>query len=68
MDGDISNSDYDIITDITKINTLIFSQDIKYTGATNKSASAFRDFLAGKVSAPLFENTQTPTNTGSVQG
>lgn len=37
MDGDKTNSDYDILTDIEKINTVIFSQDLKYGGTVNKS-------------------------------
>ena len=37
MDGDKTNSDYDILTDIEKINTVIFSQDLKYGGTVNAS-------------------------------
>jgi hypothetical protein len=37
MDGDKNNSDYDIITDIEKINMVIFSQDLKYGGTSNQA-------------------------------
>ena len=48
MDGDTGNSDYDLLTDIQKINSVIFSQDIKYEGATNTSSKSFANLLAGK--------------------
>ena len=46
MDGDTSNSDYDILSDIEKINSLIFSEALKYGGVTNKSSKNFADLLA----------------------
>ncbi len=68
MDGDTSNSDYDIISDIEKINMIIFSKNLKYSGEINKSASSFRDFLSGRPVAALF-GSGTPAgiawNTGS---
>jgi hypothetical protein len=30
MDGDTANSDYDILTDISRINTIIFSEKYEY--------------------------------------
>lgn len=60
MDGDTTNSDYDIITDIEKINMIIFSKDIKYGGERNNSSSAFRDFLAGKSVSSLFGRDTPP--------
>lgn len=54
MDGDTTNSDYDIISDIGKINMIIFSKDIKYSGEKNNSSSAFQNFLAGKSVGSLF--------------
>ena len=46
MDGDTSNSDYDILSDIEKINGLIFSETLKYSGVINKSSKNFADLLA----------------------
>ena len=48
MDGDTTNSDYDIITDITKINQILFSEDLKYNGVKNQSQNSFANFLAGR--------------------
>ncbi len=59
MDGDTSNSDYDIISDIEKINAIIFSKEIKYTGETNKSAKSFANFISGKPIEALF-GSDTP--------
>lgn len=54
MDGDTTNSDYDIVADIDKINSIIFSENLKYSGAKNTSAKSFTDLLAGKKAPPLF--------------
>lgn len=54
MDGDTSNSDYDIISDIAKINTIIFKEKYDYTGTKNASAQAIGKMLAGTLVAPLF--------------
>lgn len=62
MDGDTTNSDYDIIADIEKINSIIFSKNIKYSGEKNTSAKSFHDFLLGKPVASLF-GEDTPTTT-----
>lgn len=68
MDGDTTNSDYDIITDITKINQILFSEDLKYNGVKNNSQNSFANFLAGKWAPSLFPafpigNTGTWANT-----
>lgn len=48
-DGDTSNSDYDILADIEKINMILFSKDLKYEGKVNqKTSEAIADFLSGK--------------------
>lgn len=75
MDGDTGNSDYDILSDIEKINSLIFSEALKYGGATNKSSKNFAEILAGKIPPPLFTssvslsgvlgNSGVLTNTGN---
>jgi len=70
MDGDTTNSDYDIITDITKINQILFSEDLKYNGVKNNSQNSFANFLAGKWAPSLFPafpigNTGTWTNSAN---
>ena len=59
MDGDTTNSDYDIVADIDKIDTIIFSQDIRYNGVKNTGAKSFRDLLDGKKAPPLFPTGST---------
>lgn len=54
MDGDTANSDFDIVADIQKINTLIFKSQDKYTGTRNKNSNAIRNMIAGSPVAPLF--------------
>jgi hypothetical protein len=54
MDGDTANSDYDILTDISRINTIIFSEKYEYKWVTNQSARATAALLAGNPIAPLF--------------
>lgn len=54
MDGDTANSDYDIVTDISRINTIIFSEKYDYKWVTNQSARATAALLAGNPIAPLF--------------
>lgn len=64
MDGDKNNSEYDIVSDIEKINMILFSQDIKYKGTPNASAKSLADFLSNKTIPPLFSGTGSAT--GSV--
>ncbi len=40
-DGDTSNSDYDIIADIEKINSIIFTEKLDYNGVANMAKSSF---------------------------
>jgi hypothetical protein len=54
MDGDKNNSDYDIISDIEKINMIVFSQDLKYSGTPNQAGKWLSNFISGKAVAPLF--------------
>ncbi len=54
MDGDTANSDYDIVSDITRINTIIFKEKYDYVGTKNASAGAIASMLAGQAIAPLF--------------
>lgn len=65
MDGDTSNSDYDIISDIDKINMLIFSEKIEYKGTPNQAARSFSDFLARKPIPPLFVPLANGANTNN---
>lgn len=55
MDGDTANSDYDILTDITRINAIIFKEKYDYTGTKNANAGAIASMLAGNPVAPLFQ-------------
>jgi hypothetical protein len=69
-DGDKSNSDYDIIYDIERINEIIFSTEIKYKGTKNISSKSLTSLLSGNSPAPLLSGTAsilTPptTNSGS---
>ena len=57
-DGDTSNSDYDIVADIDKINTILFSTDLKYDGIKNNSKNSFGDFLSGKKILTIFEKKE----------
>ena len=53
MDGDTGNSDYDVIADIEKINSLIFTEELKYNGTKNAGKLSLADLLSGKPVAPL---------------
>lgn len=79
-DGDVQNSDYDILHDISRINGVLFKSKYEYKGTKNASAKALSDMLAGKPIAPLFggaaaaianptnsaaNNTTSPTGTNS---
>lgn len=57
-DGDTSNSDYDIVVDINKINTILFSTELQYDGVKNNSKDSFRDFLSGKKIPTIAEKKQ----------
>ncbi len=70
MDGDMTNSDYDIVSDITKINAIIFKEKYDYKGTKNASARAISNMLAGWSVAPLFPTSPsvgggTPTSPGT---
>lgn len=52
-DGDTLNSDYDIISDIEKINSLIFSEELKYGWALNNGKSSLANLLLWKSPPPL---------------
>ncbi len=54
MDGDIANSDYDILTDITRINSIIFREKYPYTGAKNATTKSLASLLRWDPIAPLF--------------
>lgn len=69
MDGTTENSEYDIMADIDRINTVLFSEELKYSGTKNNSAASFADFLSGKDPAPLFPRSGTGnTGTGTDDG
>lgn len=57
MDGDTSNSDYDIISDIEKINSLIFTEELKYEGTKNGWKTSLSNLLAGRIVDPLISDT-----------
>lgn len=54
MDNDTNNSEYDILSDIGKINGIIFSETLKYTGVKNTSAGALARYLDGKTETPQY--------------
>lgn len=47
MDGDLENSDFDIIEDINKINEIIFAKPAKYEWVKNPNKKTLADYLAG---------------------
>lgn len=66
LDGDTANSDYDILADITRINTIIFKEKYPYTGTKNASARAIAGLLRGDPIAPLWpivSGANTPSGT-----
>ena len=70
VDGDKSNSDYDIIYDIERINEIIFSTDIKYSGTKNVIKKSLASLLAGNEPPSLLSGTAsiftpTPSNSGN---
>lgn len=67
-DGTTENSDYDLIADIDRINTILFSEELKYTGTKNSSSSSFSDFLDGKSPTPLIPKTGSGTDDGGWSG
>jgi hypothetical protein len=58
-DGDTANSDYDILSDISRINTIIFKEKYDYNGSKNGAAKAIASMLSGKPIAPLFVESTT---------
>lgn len=71
-DGDRSNSDYDIMYDIERINEIIFSTDIKYKGTKNISSKSLASLLAGNAPAPLLPASSSiiapPSSSGATTG
>lgn len=65
MDGDKNNSEYDIVSDIEKINSILFSQEIKYTGTANQSGKWLSNFLSNRTIAPLFTISSLPNTTSA---
>lgn len=61
FDGNTKNSDFDIVTDINKINAIIFSNPAKYEGTINNTQSSLSDFLKGKSAPKLWENDEKNT-------
>jgi hypothetical protein len=53
MDGDTANSDYDIVADIIKINSLIFTEELPYGWTVNKWKASLSNLFAGKPVSPL---------------
>lgn len=71
MDWDLINSDYDIVSDITKINAIIFKEKYDYKGTKNASARAISNMLAWWSVSPLFPvssgvGSGASTNSGTV--
>ncbi len=59
MDGNTSNSDFDIITDIEKINAIIFTKPDTYNGTANAASNTIADFLKGKTPEILNKTSNT---------
>ncbi len=60
MDGSTENSDYDIVSDIDRINQIIFETPEVYDGSANLGNLALSDILAGRGNS-LFEEESSDT-------
>ncbi len=58
-DGDTANSDYDIVSDIEKINSILFTQKLDYIGKKNMSAESFAKLARGEEIGSIFGDTST---------
>ena len=47
VDGDVDNSEYDIVADVEKINQRLFGKPVEYQGPVNRSADAAGDLVSG---------------------
>ncbi len=65
LDGDTANSDYDLLADITRINSIIFKEKYPYTGTKNASAKSIASLLRGYPIAPLFPIVSSTNNIAS---
>ena len=66
-DGDTSNSDYDIMTDIDKINSVLFTEKLKYNGVVNRTSESLkRNLFAGIVPIPLLTKEKSKAESGSI--
>ncbi len=65
LDGDTANSDYDLLADITRINSIIFKEKYPYTGTKNASAKSIASLLRGDPVAPLFPIVSSTNSTSS---
>lgn len=66
VDGDLDNSDYDIVADIEKINTRLFSKPPVYLGPTNRSHDAAGDLVSGPFQGG--SNIERPQDAASSTG
>ena len=69
-DGNKENSDYDIVSDVGLIDTLIFTEPAKYNGVVNGSRNSLAQYLRGEPTPSLFPQIQqniapSPTGTGN---
>jgi hypothetical protein len=53
-DGDTANSDYDIVSDIEKINSILFTTKLDYIGKKNMSAESFAKLARGEEIGSIF--------------
>lgn len=60
-DGDTNNSDFDLLSDLQQINSVIFSQPIPYAGLVNNDASAIAGILASFGNNPIINGTAANT-------
>lgn len=61
MDGDVKNSDFDLVHDISRINEIIFTQKEDYNGKKNETSDALTKFLKGKA-ADIFGKKSEKTS------
>jgi hypothetical protein len=58
-DGDTANSDYDILSDIERINSILFTQKLDYIGKKNMSLDSLMKLMRGEDVGSLFGDTST---------
>jgi len=57
MDGDTDNSDYDIIADINRINSILFTEELDYIGRIHQVTRSLRSLSEGVDVQPIHDGS-----------